>query len=101
VKPGEYLRREFQKGTVPLRQAPALPTNIRLVWKDLFGTNTLAYLASDMEKSLEDRLLKAEVERRDNSEISGLMFARLFSVVIKECRNKLECLSLAGFSSLF
>jgi hypothetical protein len=26
-----------------LRQAPALPPNIRLIWKGLLGTNTLTY----------------------------------------------------------
>jgi hypothetical protein len=35
-------RMEHLKGA-SLRQAPALTTNIRLGWKDLLGTNTLAF----------------------------------------------------------
>ncbi len=40
--PGAYHRVEHLKGAT-LGQAPALPANIRLGWKGLPGTNTLAY----------------------------------------------------------
>jgi len=42
VRPGAYLRVEHLK-VAPLGLAPALPTNIRLGWKGLPGTNALAY----------------------------------------------------------
>jgi hypothetical protein len=37
-----YPIEEHLKGT-SLRYSPALPANIRLDWKDMPGTNTLAY----------------------------------------------------------
>ncbi len=42
VRPGAYPRMEHLKGAL-LGQTPALPTNIRLGWKYLPATNTLAY----------------------------------------------------------
>jgi len=42
VRPGAYPREEHLK-VVSLGQAPALLANIRLGWKGLPGTNTLAY----------------------------------------------------------
>jgi len=42
VRPGAHPRVEYLKGA-SLRQAPALPANIRLGWESLPGTNTLAY----------------------------------------------------------
>jgi hypothetical protein len=42
IYPGTYPRVGRQKGAL-LRQTPALPTNIRLSWKVLPQTNTLAY----------------------------------------------------------
>jgi hypothetical protein len=41
-KAGAYPRVENLKGS-SLGQAPTLPANIRLGWKGLPGTNTLAY----------------------------------------------------------
>jgi len=42
VRPGAYPRVEHLKGS-SIGLAPALPTNLRLGWKFLPGTNTLAY----------------------------------------------------------
>jgi len=42
VRPGAYPREEHLKG-VSLGWAPALPTNIRLGWKSLSGTNAAGY----------------------------------------------------------
>jgi hypothetical protein len=42
VRPEAYFRETHLKGA-SLGQAPALLTNIRLGWKGLPGTNTLAY----------------------------------------------------------
>jgi hypothetical protein len=39
VRPGAYPRVEYLKGA-SLRKASALPTNTRLGWKGLPGTNT-------------------------------------------------------------
>jgi hypothetical protein len=42
TRTGAYSRMEHLKGS-SIGLAPALPTNIRLDWKSLTGTNTLAY----------------------------------------------------------
>jgi hypothetical protein len=42
VRPEAYPRGESLKGTL-LEYAPALPANIRLGWRGLPKTNTLAY----------------------------------------------------------
>ncbi len=41
-RPEDYPRASQLKGS-SLEKAPALPTNIRLGWKGLPGTNTLTY----------------------------------------------------------
>jgi hypothetical protein len=43
VRPGAYSRGEHIKGSSLKGRLLALPTNIRLGWKGLPGTNTLAY----------------------------------------------------------
>ncbi len=45
VRPGAYPRVEHLKGAL-LGQTPALPTNIRLGWKSLSGTNTSLFTKS-------------------------------------------------------
>ncbi len=42
VRPGAYPKLEHQE-VASLGKSPALPTNIRLDWRGLAGTNTLAY----------------------------------------------------------
>jgi len=79
----------------PLSEAPlwgrllALPTNIRLGCKSLQGTNTLAYYAKVKLRAPKNCILEP-----------GPNVIKLFTVVIYNVLNKLECLSLAGLPSL-
>ncbi len=43
VRPGAYPRVEYMKSSSLQGRLLALPTNIRLGWEGLQGTNTLAY----------------------------------------------------------
>jgi hypothetical protein len=46
-----------------LAQAAALPTNIRLSWKGLPGTNTVAYYENSLIIAIKSLLVQAPVKR--------------------------------------
>jgi hypothetical protein len=64
-----------------------LPTNIRQGWKDLPGTNTLAYMPAVSEKKIFDIGTCANV-------------VKLYTTVSYKFWNKLECSSLASLSRM-
>ncbi len=56
ARPGVYPRVEHLKGS-SIGWAPALPTNIRLGWKRLQGTNTLAYREHSLITALKNNII--------------------------------------------
>ncbi len=106
TKGGAYPRVEpFRCST--LGQAPGLTQNIRLGWKSLVETNTLAYyknLSTKKFYKICSRLSSVRTKRRSQSKMakrSGANVTKLFCLQFTDFRNKLECLSLASLSSLF
>jgi hypothetical protein len=60
MRPGTYPRVELLKNA-SLRQAPALPVNIRLGWKGLPETTTLPYYENPLITAMKSLILLAPV----------------------------------------
>jgi hypothetical protein len=71
---------KYLKGAL-LDQAPALLTNLRLGWRGLPGTNTLAYYKNSLIADRKSFITLA----------SDLNVIKLFLSAMKFGKNKLEC----------
>jgi hypothetical protein len=81
-KADAYPRVELLKGA-SLGQAPALPANIRLGWKNLPGTNALAYYQNSQITAVK----------------SLITLSPLVNVIKLGMAVIYDCLSLIGFST--
>ncbi len=78
VRPGTYPRVGHQKGKgALLGQTPALPTNIRLGWKDFPGTNTLAYYENPLITGLKSFITLVPVPK-----VTKLFYGRNLEICV-------------------
>ncbi len=77
-------------GTPHYGKILALPMNIRLCWKGLLGTNTLAYYENSQITGMKSFITLAQ----------GFNVTNLFFFITDAPKNKLECFALLRYFSL-